>query len=470
MNKSKIINQLFSYIKNNFQYILTCFLCLTFIFTISFYSIDPDFGWHLKAGEYIVGNGVPKYDVFTFTASNFQWINHEWLNDVLIYLTYASGGYIATSIFFSLLWLIGLLIAKRTALKFPLLLATVSLLPFIGIRPVAWTIFFVAIVERIVCSKNKRLQYLLPIIFAVWANLHGSFVLGLLILTLYQLFSSKKISWYILSISFLSVLINPYGFRIFEEIYRTGADLQLRFRISEWRPVLLPIYSIIYLIIFIPMAITTHKKFWRLLFSIPALTLALTMSSIRHFPIFTVVSLRYFEKYQKKLVSKINNSTKTKNTVRIVNVALALLWSSLVFLLVLRVRLTIYGENKYPISAINYIKNKGCDGNIFNSYNFGGYMIWKLPSYKVYIDGRMPSWQSSTNNYFNEYIEFIKNEQSREAQIKKYNIRCALISGPDLKNNDKSKKPLNKWFEEKGWTLIKAASDNKNYYLFVLNP
>ncbi len=465
----KIFYSSLSYLRRNYLYALTAALCFTIIFCIAYYNIDPDFGWHLKAGEYISKNGIPKYDVFTFTAGNFQWINHEWLNDVLIYMLYNSGGYLATAIFFSFLWVSGLLIAKRTSLKFPLLLATVAVVPFAGIRPVAWTVFFIAILERIICSKNKKFQYLLPIIFIIWANLHGSFVLGLLILILYQLFSSNKVKWHILVISCLSVLINPYGFGIFEEIYRTGADSQLRFRISEWRPVLLPYSSVAFVVISVSLVLALRKEAWKAIFSIPSLALAMTLSSIRHLPIYVITSIRYLEIYQLELISKVNKIKSFAELDRIKYVSIAILYIFIVLSSVLSVRSAIYGAEKYPVLAVSYIKDEGCNGNIFNSYNYGGFLIWKLPNNKVYIDGRMPSWENSGKNYFNEYIEFINNEQSREAQIKKYNIRCTLISRNDLKSSRKSKKSIEQWLYEKGWSLIKSGSD-KNHYLFVLNP
>jgi len=465
----KIFYSSLSYLRRNYSYTLTALLCFTIILCIAYYNIDPDFGWHLKAGEYIFKNGVPKYDVFTFTASNFLWINHEWLNDVLIYVLYNSGGYLATAIFFSFLWISGLLIAKRTSLKFPLLLATVAVIPFAGIRPVAWTIFFIAILERIICSKNRKLQYLLPIIFIIWANLHGSFVLGLIVLILYQLFSSNRIKWYIIAISCLSVLINPYGLRIFEEIYRTGADSQLRFRISEWRPVLLPYSSVAFVVISVSLVLALRKEAWKAIFSIPSLALAMTLSSIRHLPIYVITSIRYLEIYQLELISKINIIKSSTELNRIKYISLAILYVFIVISSLLFVRSAIYGAEKYPVLAVRYIKDEGCNGNIFNSYNYGGFLIWQLPNNKVYIDGRMPSWQNYKENYFKNYLDFFNNESSRQKQISQYNIKCIILPKEDLILKRDSNYSLEQWLNKNGWIKIDSASNNQ-YYLYKLNP
>jgi len=46
--------------------------------------LDPDFGWHLQAGNYFLAHGIPATDVFTYTAKNFPWVDHEWLGDILL--------------------------------------------------------------------------------------------------------------------------------------------------------------------------------------------------------------------------------------------------------------------------------------------------------------------------------------------------------------------------------------------------
>ena len=43
----------------------------------------------------------------------------------------------------------------------------------------------------------------------------------------------------------------------------------------------------------------------------------------------------------------------------------------------------------FPVKSVEYIEKEGIKGNIFNSYNWGGYLIWNMyPDQKVYIDGR----------------------------------------------------------------------------------
>ena len=73
--------------------------------------LDPDFGWHLQAGNYIREHGIPSHDVFSYTAADFRWINHEWGSDVLLSLIYGLGGYLLAAIMAALLWTMAIVLA-----------------------------------------------------------------------------------------------------------------------------------------------------------------------------------------------------------------------------------------------------------------------------------------------------------------------------------------------------------------------
>ena len=51
-------------------------------------TLDPDMWWHLRTGEYILQNGIPAQDVFTFTVPQNAWVTHEWLSQLIMWLVY----------------------------------------------------------------------------------------------------------------------------------------------------------------------------------------------------------------------------------------------------------------------------------------------------------------------------------------------------------------------------------------------
>ena len=453
-------------LKLNYLYVCVGALAFLLIFVCAYYNTDPDFGWHLASGKYIITNGIPARDIFTYTASNFPWINHEWLNDALIARLYETGGYLLTATVFSALWMAGLITAQRLRVKFVLLVSTLAIMPFSGIRPVVWTVVLIAVLERLIISNKKSLQFIIPTIFVLWANLHGSFILGLAILTLYQLFSKNKIAWAAFVMSFLAVFINPYGYKIFEEIIRTAADSQLRFRISEWRPLLLPYISIAYIILFASLHLSIAKRPWKKVLSIPGLALAMTLSSIRHLPVFVITSIRYFEKYTVDLLAMVSKIKKTEATRIIIAVSLTCLWILIAVSSIVTVRGSIHHGEYYPSKAVTYLESSKCKGNIFNSYNFGGYLIWKLPNSKVYIDGRMPSWKYQGQDYFADYTNFLNKDEFRLEQTRKNDIRCILLTKQDALQKNRRYLTLNEQLRREGWDYIEKGSSSE-YYLFI---
>ncbi len=82
----------------------------------------------------------------------------------------------------------------------------------------------------------------------------------------------------------------------------------------------------------------------------------------------------------------------------------------------------------FPYYQVRKIKKERPKGNIFNEYNWGGYLIWKLPEYKTFIDGRMPSWRDE-NGYsaFEEYLEAKSDPGKLDELQKKYGIEILML-------------------------------------------
>ncbi|MBU2577824.1 hypothetical protein KKA69_03245, partial [Patescibacteria group bacterium] len=87
-------------------------------------------------------------------------------------------------------------------------------------------------------------------------------------------------------------------------------------------------------------------------------------------------------------------------------------------------------EGKYPYNALGYIKKNPLSGNMWNAYNWGGYLIWQLPQYKTFIDGRMTSWNENGKFFTKEYrlisYDPEKNSGLLNKYLSDYNIRWIL--------------------------------------------
>lgn len=153
---------------------------------------DPDSYWHVLVGKWIVANGFPRTDPFSFTVTGEPWIAKEWLSQIALAAAHTAGGWtgvvVLSAVAFALAF--GLLAAslRRELAPLPTLvfLAAAFMLaaPHALARPhivalpvaVAWVAGLTASVDR----EAPPPWWLLPLMI-LWANLHGSVTLGLVL-------------------------------------------------------------------------------------------------------------------------------------------------------------------------------------------------------------------------------------------------------------------------------------------------
>ena len=64
---------------------------------------DPDFWWHLRTGQYIVETrSIPYTDIFSSTRYGSEWVTHEWLSEVVMFLVFRLSGYALLILVFAL--------------------------------------------------------------------------------------------------------------------------------------------------------------------------------------------------------------------------------------------------------------------------------------------------------------------------------------------------------------------------------
>jgi len=502
------------------------FVCLVFIgFLTTFNSLDPDFGWHLRTGKSILEEGVPYKDWYSYTMPDFPWIDHEWLMDVLIYKIYSSFGFYFLLLVFIILYTLSFFFVGEYHRDFwgfvlPVALGYLATVGFLGIRPQLLTILFIAIVWKI---TNEFLNYssgliypvrnivsngvyILPVLFLVWVNLHGGFFGGFFILFIFlileifkklkihqkiktfkfldnfylkeQPFSKILILGSVIFFSFLATMANPYGLRIYEEVFRTAGDNFLRFHIQEWLPLFfLDFKPLIYIYIgfFTGFLIISYREieFNSVVFAL--IFLILSLSGARYFLIFIIITIPIFQKMFYSLKGKIN----IKETYRLTT-GLGKSMAALFFaVLLLMFSYSIYGfskdalniQNYYPEKSLSFLKTLPLSENLFNYYGWGGYLIWKLPERKYFIDGRMPSWRQNGQFVFGDYIDIMKAKEGFEKILEKYNVNLVLIQKIKEETKSVQKNTNAKSFLKNRPWLSRAlgVSENKNLYNELIN-
>jgi hypothetical protein len=229
--------------------IILCFFAVT--------SADADLWGHLLFGRDIVSSGsVHQRDLYSFT-SDLPWVNHEWLAEVIMWVTYAVGGNAGlVALKLVVICISGALLLEswRPRCMNPmrrdglLLVAALGSWPvLITIRPQIFSVLlFAVLLFAIVRVQAGRLQWLIliPMSFAVWVNVHGGWLAGAATLVVFlATFAIEKrfdrrhlvIIVATLAATVMATLCNPYGRQMLSFLWETVGPS--RSDIMEWQPV-----------------------------------------------------------------------------------------------------------------------------------------------------------------------------------------------------------------------------------------
>lgn len=435
-------------------------LFLIALFALKGYIVlDPDFGWHLRTGQIIFQEGITTKDHFSFSMPDHEFINHEWLVDVAIALLFPFLGNLGISFLFAVIAALALIIAtlgeeKRFA-PLPLLLTATSILSYGGIRPqvVSWFFFSVVLVLYRSSSYSKKFA-LLPVIFLLWANTHAGFALGLGIISLYVITNSvrkKRLALQelvLLITCVLITLINPYGIKLWELviIHATTPSLSV---LGEWAPLY---QTSLVLVSWATLAIGSllvwlqrqHLQLQEKIL-LPVLLIA-AISASRNLPLFLIFllpliirSITLFYARAKKIPYGTKRFTIFFNTLSVVFYVLIAAQ-----LLSLWVSFIAKSEKEYyPQQAVMYLQQQTETKRIFTDLGWGGYVIWKYPKAKVFIDGRMVTWVSKKNgtskseNAFEEYRSIITRKRPFQPLLQTYSIDTVLLPRKEIEKMQK---------------------------------
>lgn len=434
-----------------FQIILLYLLFIALFWFIGISSLDPDYGWHLRMGELISKQGIPATDPFSYTMPSFPFIDHEWLTDILTAKLYPTIGINGLAVIYAIVATFALFIVIPKFLfswaRGPLLLSAASLFAAAGIRPQVISWLFFALLIRLLFEEKLwiKWRFYIPFLFCFWANIHGGFAIGitLLILTIFiKAYSTKlitKVDLGVLIFSLLATLLNPYGIRIWEEVFRTSLDASLRWTISEWAPAFFTFDLILVAFIAFSLALVWHyRKNITLLQAVLYCFLLLAgLTSKRQLPYWLLFNLPIISQLLKRMSQEVARKKSFVNFSQLYNLFLlttgALLWAQSTIILP---KIATYSEDLfYPTKAIEYLQTHPHQNELFAPYDWGGYLIWRLPQNKTFVDGRMPSWSqiSSTKSFsaYHEYRDVVYKQDAFINIFEKYNVRTVLWRASD---------------------------------------
>lgn len=391
---------------------------------------DPDFGWHLKSGEVMVQNGgLLQTDPFSFTddgvVSNREALTLKgyWLWQITVYGLYSlfeiNGIFLVN--FFTALAMVGVVVwqMRRHQLNHALaiVLVTIGFTLFRSIyyleRPQVVSFLFAAILFWLIMQVREggRLGWTLPLLMMTWANLHGGFVVGDLILLGFAAGAVIEyrqdlprlrhlLIW--VGIAIGASLLNPNGVSVFVELF-TFYNSELMSRVSEfkssWAIFAAGKRSILLLWLLVALYAIgiwrSRRIFWPELIVVLFLAYFSTahVRNVGFFAVALLPGIGYHLQHALHLPPFQRDGRRRgerQKGFQYLVVALsmvALLWQ--VNEDWKKGSLTASVSKNFPIESTQFIMTSGLQGRMFNNYNFGGYQIWQLyPQHLVFIDSR----------------------------------------------------------------------------------
>ena len=448
-------------------------------------NIDGDLGRHITLGNYIIEHKtIPTKDVFSFTKLGDPLTPHEWLSDVIFAGAYSLAGLNGVVLMTAFVlgiayWLVyehgkNLSNMPLIALFGSLLAAAASSLHWLT-RPHIFTILFASVwaaeLEKLRLGIRKS-WLVFPILMLLWVNLHGAFLVGVVIWIAYLVgaflernntIEYRSFIWLGISSVIIS-LINPAGLGLWKTgvgflsnqylVSHTAEYLPPDFQQTSTWPFLL--FIVLSLVI---LALSKRKYPYSHILLIVGFT-AMGLISARNIPLYAVVItpllIRGFvygfgDKKSSAQISKLHvfqgKIMLIENSIRggfwsILSVILAGLLLINGFKLDSQQKGNQFLPEIFPVEAINFMESDLPDGYGFNHFPWGGYLLYRLwPEKLVFIDGQTDFYGEELTR---QYEQVITLSPGWEEIISEYDIDWVIIPaesplGTRLKMDEKLK-------------------------------
>jgi hypothetical protein len=393
---------------------------------------DPDFWWLLRAGRHMIETGsFLTTDPFSATAFGAEWLNHAWGFELLLYGIYALAGTtgvillqgLVAAAAFGVLW--GLLRREGVGPGWSLGLLSLGALATHGFwspRPQLVTYLLLAVFVRIVADyqagRANRLWWL-PILTAVWANLHAGFLAGPGLLALCA--AGEFLGWLLgddsgragglararalalwFAASLAASLANPFHHQAVLFPFHVMGDQLSQAWINEWlsprfgHPAVLVLELFLGLTLLLALG-TARPVPWRDLALLVSLV-HLALQATRNTPLLVIAATPILGRAVASCVGLYWGRLAGLGRHAVVVGALALVLSACGLVagsaqptLIWNAFQPAFGvAGTFPAGAVDFLRREGRRGRLWNDYGWGGYLIWHLyPELRVSIDGRM---------------------------------------------------------------------------------
>ncbi len=436
-----------------------------------------DLWWHLASGRDILERGgVPRADHFSWTAAGDEWMNHEWLWDIVYWSAYSFHPELVAWLNLALLvaiFSLAFAVARRVsgsafAAGAAIWLAASSAFWFLDIRPHLTTLLLTGIF--LLTRDHPRAHWFWPPAMVIWCNTHGGFAFGYGMIGLHVLVKTLRLCadarrlvipwplWFSVAGCTLAFLVNPWGYRILEyPLAYLDSDSPFRLLV-EWRPPefelslrlfegrfwLIGLFAIIGTLLGLlgsvrglsdglrEKGLPAFPKTDPYLICLAAVCFQMAVTSRRFIPLFGIVAaplvasgIRWGRDVASVGLPVLRTQAAGLTAIIAAVLVGSLLWTDVRIHPRLLHRWT--EGNLYPEASLRYLQALNPGKRLLNYYNWGGYIMLHAPEFKVFIDGRANTLYGE--KIYNDYQAMLNSAPGLAARMSQYPADAAILPG-----------------------------------------
>jgi len=384
---------------------------------------DPDVWWHLRTGEWIVRAGsVPTTDPFSSFGYQKPWIAYSWLFELILYGVHSVLGLQGIVLFtVGLALLIALALhrlvrAAKLSFRSEIIITAMGLACMKSLMtPRPWLfsiVFFIIELDLLLEFRRSgtiRPLYWLPVLFFFWANIHVQFVYGLAVLFLVlaeplivRLVGSPgsadpKVPGVdrrlvvVLALSTIATVATPYHVFIYRPVFDYATQTAVFQNIAELHPLFFrnPVDWIFLALMLTASCVLGWRRetgpFPYLLLAAGAL---LSFRARRDVWVGAVAAVAVVSNRQAIRVAADHLEFSAAQILAVVvSIAIALLGAARLRNITER-ELQAHVKKTFPADAVAFVRGQNFASPLYNYLDWGGFLIWSLPEFKVSMDGR----------------------------------------------------------------------------------
>lgn len=467
--------------------------------TVKLTQADGDLSAHIRMGETILATGhIPTHSLSSYTAPLDPMVGHGWLSEIIFALLFRIGGLPLLSVVSAIVigathGAIAIFIRRKGAdprWAFLAALISLSLASMHWLtRPHMFSIVGTTLTLFLLESNPRYRQLLFVALYAVWANLHGGWLYGLMMIGVYivgelaeaALSAERRQKWISRArsdcIAFVvasaATLANPFGIALHKEVFGAVTSSTLARNMAEFLP---PNFQdagqwpflLAILMTLVLFAYTTRRPPlpWLLLI---VLSLFFALRSFRNIALFGVsawplIAIHAAQAWPERKrrfplfpeFARLDPGARIGIYAAPVALLLLILGLNRGYIGPVAVIPDHFSPKAFPTVAVQRIKDARLQGRVFDSWGWGGYIMYAWPSARLHVD---PLKFNSTTMRSYSLIEDMRPGWQHE--LERWSVQTVIVNTESPLAKGLEMEPRWKvWYRDSLATVFRPAAAN----------